>query len=1074
MKEVVITSKVVGREGAGVPAKIGQGSTVDLSAYLLKGIWDKVWEIRTDSTGKEYIFGKLPVVTQYGITMYAGDGGDIDLPSLYAGLPIDNTTIYWDNGVLKAVGSSGGGGVADSVAWSNIQGKPIWITDTKPVYSYTEIEDVPDLSVYATNKALEALGLIVNKKADKSYVDDNFVTIATNQDITGLKTFVNGLYVGNNKIYQSQDDVIYLDGNLVVRGGITMYGTDSVEGTSIMESLLLDSSTLKLNEKGELTVVGGSGGLNVTELQNYLTQNSYLNVTEGDGRYLKLSGGTISGSINFGEYGAILGFGTNSEYTGGMTVDSTIIGSYEVGAIIRTSGDNLYHYRHDVNSRYKILDTNNYSAYVLPLTGGTISASSVAPLIISAYGMGNVSAIGFNNGDTVLGYLGVSAKDIPMFRDTSGNTYTLLHSGDEASLMKHYRTSNIDLNSIITTRPRIVEVNTSTNNAPTTNQWHQVMNWGSGDSAYGCQIANCYTRLDSSLYYRFKVGGSWSNWRTIASTADNVASATKLQTARTIWGQSFDGTRNIDGDFFQRKFGSYGGDGSEFYILNKAAADVEGREGWLRWVFETAYARFKRLDIVGNSDSLTIIASFLSNGCVGIGTTSPVEKLHIIGNLRLQPTDRSDVSISFVSEQMGDAYYDFKIGKFTDVNSKTSFGFAMNQSDGTWKKFFNITTGSSYDVQSVDILTGLNVSGNVGVRGSASVEHNNAATDGSPAFTISRNTSGDAMIINNTGTTNNTFIRGGIYFKNLDSNNLFWHVFPSASLYVNGLGNKSVPSYNVEIGTFTLGSWNDNKMSFYVDTINKTVGIGTVAPAYTLHVAGDFGVDGIAAFAGEVWLGDDLHTYDILPRSSETYSCGYSNARWYQVYSYIGNFSGKITATGGLEGNYWGINDTPHNPYLWLVHGGYNWYIQAYNNSYIYLGRGVNYSLRIDTSGNVLTPGGITMYSDKRKKTILRDVELSLKEIANAPLIEHYYNSDDKKTTHVGSIAQYWAGLNDWFCKLDNEGYYTMEIQNAALASAISIARELDRYETKTDKQIKKLKKRICELEEEVELLKAS
>ena len=89
-------------------------------------------------------------------------------------------------------------------------------------------------------------------------------------------------------------------------------------------------------------------------------------------------------------------------------------------------------------------------------------------------------------------------------------------------------------------------------------------------------------------------------------------------------------------------------------------------------------------------------------------------------------------------------------------------------------------------------------------------------------------------------------------------------------------------------------------------------------------------------------------------------------------------------------------------------------------------------------------------------------------------MIEHYYNGDDKRTTHVGSIAQYWASMNDWFCKLDSEGFYTMEIQNAALASAISVARELDRYETKTDKAIKKLKKRICELEEEVERLKTA
>ena len=120
-------------------------------------------------------------------------------------------------------------------------------------------------------------------------------------------------------------------------------------------------------------------------------------------------------------------------------------------------------------------------------------------------------------------------------------------------------------------------------------------------------------------------------------------------------------------------------------------------------------------------------------------------------------------------------------------------------------------------------------------------------------------------------------------------------------------------------------------------------------------------------------------------------------------------------------------------------------------------------------SSNILVSGGITMYSDQRKKTILNHVELSLKQIANAPLIEHYYNLDQEKTTHVGSIAQYWASLNDWFCKLDAEGFYTMEIQNCALASAISIARHLEKFESKTDKKIRMLKKRITELEDKLE-----
>ena len=129
-------------------------------------------------------------------------------------------------------------------------------------------------------------------------------------------------------------------------------------------------------------------------------------------------------------------------------------------------------------------------------------------------------------------------------------------------------------------------------------------------------------------------------------------------------------------------------------------------------------------------------------------------------------------------------------------------------------------------------------------------------------------------------------------------------------------------------------------------------------------------------------------------------------------------------------------------------------------------------SNNMSVTGNILAGGGITMYSDARKKTILKHVELSLKEIAEAPLIEHYYNSDEKKTTHVGSIAQYWAEMNDWFCKKDSEGFYTMEIQNAALASAISVARELVKFETETDRRIRLLEEENEKLKKEIEILK--
>lgn len=63
------------------------------------------------------------------------------------------------------------------------------------------------------------------------------------------------------------------------------------------------------------------------------------------------------------------------------------------------------------------------------------------------------------------------------------------------------------------------------------------------------------TRLQTSGNYGNSVNLP-SNYGTLALTSDNVASATKLQTARTIWGQAFDGTGNVDGVLTIAKSGS--------------------------------------------------------------------------------------------------------------------------------------------------------------------------------------------------------------------------------------------------------------------------------------------------------------------------------------------------------------------------------------------------------------------------------------------------------------------------------------------------------------------------------------
>ena len=64
----------------------------------------------------------------------------------------------------------------------------------------------------------------------------------------------------------------------------------------------------------------------------------------------------------------------------------------------------------------------------------------------------------------------------------------------------------------------------------------------------GWQMVTYGGTIEPNPYFRKLVDdGTWSAWKKLAFLDDNVASATKLQTARTIWGQSFDGTGNVSG-----------------------------------------------------------------------------------------------------------------------------------------------------------------------------------------------------------------------------------------------------------------------------------------------------------------------------------------------------------------------------------------------------------------------------------------------------------------------------------------------------------------------------------------------
>lgn len=648
--------------GESTPQVVGGGSFGGISIgggldYLLKAIWDKVWEIKTDSQGNEYIFGKLPVVTQYGITMYA-DGGELNLPSIYAGLPIDNSTLIRDdNGVLKINPNIDLGGGLTEVYWNDIKKKPTFAT-VATSGKYSDLGGLPDLSIYATTKYLTT----ELKK---------YVTLNTEQTIAAHKNFLNGLSVGGLGVTKSQDDVLYIDGNLAVRGGITMYATDAIDVPSIIDALPSASASVK-----------GIAAFNPND----------FSVVDG---YVSFIGST--------------GINTLGELAN--------VGSWADSA--PTEGRLLYQAKDSRVWTYKnVSDFVSENGLYLPLTGGVL-------------------------------------------------------------------TGNLEVTSITHSSPYATNID-----------------------AFGNLV----------------FGSSGLDWSIKRNDQNKIVT-----------------------------------------LYNTGKLELNGR--------------------VGSDVPLTILSSH-NQGLV-------------IRSIATETT------INYYAEAYG-------ISWTTGINIKNEMP-------------------NSYCVYS---------------------------------------TTKNENVLKFRGSDGRGFVKFGMEFEN-----------SGLTMYAtNGI---------------TIGSGDAPER--YITCYGKNVGYINIGKSPSNGNTGEL------------------------------------------AFHYYGNGSANMLQFG--------------------FYGGSSSDIRIYYNSHT------------QVSGNLLTTGGITMYSDIRKKTKLQDVELTLQQIADAPLIEHYYNSDSNKTTHVGSVAQYWAGINDWFCKLDGEGFYTMEIQNAALASAISIARELVKYESKTDRKIRLLKERVKELEDKIEKL---
>lgn len=472
------------------------------------------------------------------------------------------------------------------LAWDTITGKPVWIGSSKPTYTWSEINEKPTtLTGYGITDAYT-----------KAESDSKYVTLSTEQTITGAKTFTESISLNQKSIHITNASTYDATGFYWHKRSdgsiISAIGSKTTDGNTL-DYLFLGWGTSPYDTETSLAV---SNSFLKYKNYNILHTGNYTSTL--DTRYVKKSGDTMTGALTVPSL-AVSGStatvsGNKIWHAGndgsGSGLDADLLDGYHIKNIQTGGWIHLTPYVYDSTNGirwywYKIATISDSSPTFHKIEidakgNSNYTYAARCTLYLSNFDSGITKSVTISEAESIDNY-----GKIEVCMDTSGNVYI--------------RAVNITWTSYL--RYRILYGSYGTVYESPTKTEAKPANTSTAITHGGIKLNKPNTFEYSHNYLQ---GISLK--------------ARQLNAVRTIWGQSFDGTTDVSGDLSNVR---------HIYTYNSNGC----------YNMFSGYAEGESLRIVTKDRNGTVSTTgltILTDGRVGFSTISPQYRVDVNGDIR--------------------------------------------------------------------------------------------------------------------------------------------------------------------------------------------------------------------------------------------------------------------------------------------------------------------------------------------------------------------------------------------------------------------------------------------------------